>query len=77
MALWWSCLLGRQTHEINADGTDVALCVCVVSETQQQARLADTGVADQKQLEKVITAGPQPTRSAPLALKVTVSGAAA
>jgi hypothetical protein len=42
------------THEVDADGRDVALCVCVVGEPEQQARLSDTRVADEKQLEQVV-----------------------
>jgi hypothetical protein len=44
----------RQTHEINTDGRDVALCVCVVGETEQQARLSDTRVSDEQELEEVV-----------------------
>ena len=42
------------THEVDADGRDVALCVCVVSKAQQEARLADTGVTDEDKLEDVV-----------------------
>jgi len=42
---------GRGTHEVNADGADVALCVCVVREPKQEARLAYTGVANEQKLE--------------------------
>ena len=45
---------GLGTHEVDADGRDVALCVCVVSKAQQEARLADTGVADEDKLEDVV-----------------------
>lgn len=35
------------THEVDADGGDVALGVCIVGETEQKARFADAGVTDQ------------------------------
>ncbi len=40
--------------EINTDCADVALRISVISKTQQQARLSDTGITDEKQFEKVI-----------------------
>lgn len=46
--------LVAETYEVDADGGDVGLCVGVVGETQQQARLADTGVTDEQQLEEVV-----------------------
>jgi hypothetical protein len=45
------------TYEVDADRGDVGLCVGVVGEPQQQARLADTGVTDEQQLEKVVVSG--------------------
>ena len=36
------------------NGRDVALSVGVVGEAQQQARFADTGVADEEQLEQIV-----------------------
>jgi hypothetical protein len=42
------------THEVDTDGRDVALCVCVVGKTKQQARLSDTRVSDEQKLEEVI-----------------------
>jgi len=45
------------TYEVDADGGDVGLGVGVVGEPQQQARLADTGVADEQQLEEVVVSG--------------------
>lgn len=42
------------TYKINTDGGDVRLSVCVVSETQQQARFTDTGVTDEQELEEII-----------------------
>jgi hypothetical protein len=44
----------RETHKIDADGRDVALCVCVVGETEQQARLSDARVSDEQELEEVV-----------------------
>ena len=40
--------------EVHTNGGDVVLGVGVVGETQQQARLSDTGIADQQQLKQVI-----------------------
>jgi hypothetical protein len=45
------------TYEVDADGGDVGLGVGVVGESQQQARLADTGVTDEQQLEEVVVSG--------------------
>jgi hypothetical protein len=45
------------THEVDTDGRNVALCVCVVCETEKQAGLSDTGVSDQEQLEEVVVSG--------------------
>ena len=35
------------THEVDADGGDVALGVGIVGETEEKARFADAGVTDQ------------------------------
>merc|ERR1719277_2024870 len=40
--------------EVHADGTYVALSVGVVCETEEQAGLADTRVANEEQLEEVV-----------------------
>ena len=45
---------GRCTHKVDADGRDVALGVCVVCETEQQAGLSDTRVTDEEKLEEVV-----------------------
>lgn len=42
------------THEVDTDGRDVALGVCVVCETKEQARLSDTRVTDEKEFEEVV-----------------------
>lgn len=47
---------GIYTHKVYPDGADVAVRESVVRETQQKARLAHAGIADQHQLEEVITA---------------------
>jgi len=44
----------QETHKVDADGGDVALCVCVVGEPEQQARLSDTRVTDEEKFEEVI-----------------------
>lgn len=46
----------RATHEVDADGGNVALLVRVVREAQEEAGLADARVADQEQLKQVVTA---------------------
>ena len=40
--------------EVDTDGGDVALSVGVVSEADEQAGLADAGVADDDELEQVV-----------------------
>lgn len=42
------------THKVDTDCRDVALCVCIVCETEEQARLSDTRVTDEEELEEVI-----------------------
>jgi hypothetical protein len=42
------------THKVNADRGDVALCVCVIGKSKQQARLSDTRITDEEELEEVI-----------------------
>lgn len=44
----------RMTHEVDADRRDVALCVCIVCETEEQAGLSDTRITDEEQLEEVV-----------------------
>ena len=44
----------RQTHEVDTDGRNVALSVCVVGKTEQQAGLSDTRVTDEEELEEVV-----------------------
>lgn len=43
-----------ETYEVNADCRDVAFGVGIIGKTKQQARLSNTGVTDEEQLEKVI-----------------------
>jgi hypothetical protein len=42
------------TYEIDADGGDVGFGVCIVGEPQKQARLSDTGITDEEELEEVV-----------------------
>lgn len=42
--------------EVHSDRTDVALCVCIICESEQQARLSDTGVSNEQKFEQVVTA---------------------
>ena len=51
---------GGCTHKVDTDGGDVALCVCVVGESKQQARLSDTRVTDEEELEEVVVSGERP-----------------
>ena len=48
---WGTAGCDRQAHKVHADGTDVALCVCVISKAEKQAGLSDARVTDEKQLE--------------------------
>jgi hypothetical protein len=43
-----------ETYEVNTDCRDVAFGVGIIGKTKQQARLSNTGVTDEEQLEKVI-----------------------
>ncbi len=51
---WKSETLDLDTYEVNSDSGDEALCVGVISETKQQARLSNSTVPNQEQLEEVI-----------------------
>lgn len=44
----------RSTYKVNTDGGNIGLSVGIVGESQQQARLSNTGVTDEEELEKVI-----------------------
>jgi hypothetical protein len=41
-------------YKVNTDRRDVGLGVGVVGETQEQARLSNTGVTDEEQLEEIV-----------------------
>lgn len=43
------------TYKVNANRTDVTFCVCIVSESQQQTRFANTRIANQEEFEQIIT----------------------
>jgi hypothetical protein len=43
-----------KTYEINSNGGDVRLGVGVVGESQQKARLSNTGITDEEKLEQVV-----------------------
>lgn len=45
---------GKASYEVDTNGRDVRLGVGVVGETEQQARLSNTGVTDEEELEEVI-----------------------
>ena len=45
---------GDATYEVDTDGGDVRLGVGVVGKSQQQARLSNTGVTDEEELEEVV-----------------------
>jgi hypothetical protein len=44
----------EETHEVDTDSRNVALGVCVVGETEEQAGLSDTRVTDEEELEEVV-----------------------
>jgi len=44
-------------YEVDADSGNVGLGVGVVGEPQEQARLADTGVTDEQELEEIVVSG--------------------
>lgn len=43
-----------QPHEVDANSGNVALRICIICEPQEQARLANTGISDKKELEEVV-----------------------
>lgn len=45
-----------RTHEVYADGADVAVRESVISETQQEARLAHARIPDKHELEQMVAA---------------------
>lgn len=42
-------------YKVNSNGTDKGLCISVVCETKQQARLANSRVPNQQELEQIVT----------------------
>lgn len=42
------------TYKVNTNGGNVALSVRVIGKTQQQTRLANTGIANQEKLEEIV-----------------------
>lgn len=42
------------THKVHTYGRDIALRVCVVGETKQQARFTNARVSDEEELEEVV-----------------------
>lgn len=51
------------TYKVNTDGRDVALRVCIVCKTKQQARFSDTGISDEEELEQIVVSGTLVSRS--------------
>jgi hypothetical protein len=45
------------THEVDTDGGDVGFSVGVVGKSQKQARLSNTGISDEEELEEIIVSG--------------------
>jgi hypothetical protein len=41
-------------YEVDSDGGDVRLRVCIIGESEQQARLSYTGVTDEEKLEEIV-----------------------
>ena len=48
-------------YEVNTDGWYVALGICVVGKSKQQARLSHAWVSDKEELEKVVVSVAQAT----------------
>jgi hypothetical protein len=44
----------RSTYEVDTDGGDVGLGVGIVGKSQQQARLSNTGITDEEELEEIV-----------------------
>lgn len=42
------------TYEVHTDSGDVTFCIGIIGKTQQQARLPNTGVPDEEQLEQIV-----------------------
>lgn len=42
------------TYKINTDGGDIRVRVCLIGELKQQARFANAGFTDKKELEEVV-----------------------
>lgn len=42
------------TYKVNTNGGNVAFSVRVIGKTQQQTRLANTGIANQEKLEEIV-----------------------
>lgn len=42
------------TYEVDTNGRDVGLCVGVIGESQEEARLSNTGITDEEKLEEVV-----------------------
>ena len=47
--------LNGSDFEVNTDGTDVALSVSIIGETEQKTRFSDARVSNQEEFEKIIT----------------------
>jgi len=50
------CVLSpsRATYEVDTDGRDIRLGIGVIGESQKKARLSDTGITDEEELEEVV-----------------------
>lgn len=46
----------KTTHEINSNSGNIGLSVCVISKSEQETRLSNTGVSDKEKLEEIIAA---------------------
>lgn len=45
------------THKVDTDGGNVGLGVGVVGKSKQQARLSNTGITDEEELEEIVVSG--------------------
>lgn len=48
------CQRDDKTYEVDTNGRDIRFGVCVIGESQQQARLSNTRVTDKQKLEEVV-----------------------
>lgn len=45
----------KATYKVDANSTDIAFCVCVISKSQQETRFANTRITNQEKFKQIIT----------------------